>query len=243
MKSLFIALALTAAVAAAHAQSEGTAARDGVTTTGQAELRVAPDQVEISLGIETRNAELNKARQLNDAAVDSVIDAAKRHGVDATHIKTDYVSIEPSYDWRTTNLESFVVRKSIVITAAEIAGFDALLADLVKAGANHVHSVRFLTSELRKHRDKARELAATAAREKAELLAKTLGRSLGEAKSIAEASEDWWSSYGWWWGWGNNAVSQNVVQVAGPATTPDASGIAPGQISVRARITVTFALQ
>ena len=243
MKGFLTALALTAIVSAAHAQSEGAAARDGVTATGQAEVRVVPDQVEISLGVETRDTELGRARKLNDDAVNAVIAAAKRHGVDAAHIKTDYVSIEPDYVWQSTSTRAYAVRKSLVVTATNIDGFDALLADLVHAGANHVHSVRFLTSELRKHRDEARKLAATAAREKAELLATTLGRSIGGARSIAEGTDDWWSSYGSWWGWGNNAQNQNVSQAAASSSMPDTSGIAPGQISVRARVTVTFDLR
>src|SRR5689334_12075522 len=157
MKVFFATLALTAVVSTAHAQwnlgSEGGGARDGVTTTGQAEVRVVPDQVEISLGVETREPELSKARKLNDDTVDAVIAAAKRHGIDAAHIKTDFVNIEPDYVWQTTAVRSYVVRKSLVITATDIAEFEGLLAALVKAGANHVHTVRFLTSELRKHRD------------------------------------------------------------------------------------------
>ena len=246
MKRLLAALAIAAFVPAAQAQwGYGRSDdRDGVTAMGEAEVRVVPDIVEIALGVESHDVELQKAREMNDAAINRIIDTAKRHGIDARHIKTDYVSIEPSYEYpyNARNPQTYIVRKSLVITSTDIGTFEALLPDLIKAGANHVHRVQFMTSELRKHRDEARVLASKAAREKAELLAKNQGRTLGPARAITEYSgDDWWSSYGSWWGW-NRSQSQNAVQnVGGEGVTMN--GIAPGQISVRARVSVTYELQ
>src|SRR5215467_9748987 len=93
---LWIAMAAPAVFAQWPSPSSETL-RDGVTTSGEAEVRVVPDLVEIALGVETRDADLGKARRLNDDAVNAVIAEAKRHGVDAAHIKTDYVSIEPNF--------------------------------------------------------------------------------------------------------------------------------------------------
>src|ERR1051325_5282231 len=62
----------------------------------------------------------------------------------------------------------------------------------------------------------------------------------GEARAIVESpSDDWWSSYGSWWGWGA-PQSQNSVQNAGTPSMSDQSSVAPGQITVRARVTVNF---
>lgn len=243
MRAVTCALLMIAISPFAHAQwYANEPARDGVTTTGEAEVRVAPDQVEIALGVETRDASLERARAKNDAATAAIIAAAKRDGVDAARIKTDFVNIEPEYRWDASVAGANMVRKSLVITLSDISQFERLLSDVVAAGANHVHRVRFSTSELRKHRDEARVLAAKAAREKAQLLAQTLGGTLGSVRSISEpAGDDWWSSYGSWWGWGSSQ-SQNVVQNAGGPSASDLTSIAPGQISVRARVTATFDL-
>ena len=245
MKRFLAALSVIAALPAAHAQwiisGNGEAlAREGVTAIGEAEMRVVPDLVEIVVGVQTEGTNLTSAQAENSATVTAVIAEAKRQGVDPAHIQTEYVTI-----WGDIYSGSGkrTVGRTIVITSTDIAKFESLYPALLKAGANHVHRVRFMTSELRRHRDAARTLACKAAREKAELMAKSLGRTLGEARAIVESpSDDWWSSYGSWWGWGPQQ-SQNSVQNAGTPSMPDQSSTAPGQITVRARVTVTFDLR
>ena len=62
--------------------------------------------------------------------------------------------------------------------------FEDLLSDALEAGVTHVQGIEFRTTELRKHRDRARSLALKAAQEKAELLADGAGRKIGKAISI-----------------------------------------------------------
>jgi uncharacterized protein YggE len=243
MKTFLAALWLAAAVPAAYGQvvfGSEASIRDGVTATGEAEVHVAPDLVEIIVGVQTDNPDLAKAEKENGDAVAAVIAEAKRHGVDPAHIKTEFVTIWWGY--YSGSAYQKAVGRTIVITSTDIASFESLFPALIKAGANHVHRVRFMTSQLRRHRDEARTFACKAAREKAQLLARNLGRTLGEARAIAESpTDDWWSSYGSWWG-GGPAQGQNVVQ-SSAAPVSEESATAPGQISVRARVTVTFDLR
>lgn len=245
MKRFLAALFVMAALPAAHAQwiipANGEAlSREGVTAIGEAEMRVVPDLVEIVVGVQTENANLTSAQKENSTAVAAVVAEAKRQGVDRAHIQTEYVTIWNNYYSGATK---HTVGRTIVITSTDIATFESLYPALLKAGATHVHRVRFMTSELRRHRDAARTLACKAAHEKAELMAKSLGRTLGEARAIVESpSDDWWSSYGSWWGWGAQQ-SQNSVQNVGTPSMSDQSSVAPGRITVRARVTVTFDLR
>jgi uncharacterized protein YggE len=111
----------------------------------------------------------------------------------------------------------------------------------LKAGVNHVHGVDFRTTELRKHRDRARSLAIQAAREKATMMAGELGQRIGQPHSIREGHAGWWSWYGRWWGssW-RGRMSQNVIQEASGGT--GGGTLAPGQIAITANVTVTFEL-
>jgi uncharacterized protein YggE len=220
-------------------------AQGSITTSGSADILVEPDQVEFTVGVETMHVSLEMAKQLNDAAVAKTIAAAKRNGVPAAAIQTDYISIEPNYDYEHRERltpTSYVVRRSIVITSKDIPNFERLLSALVEAGANRVRSIRFMTTKLREHRDTARRMAAKAALEKAQLLAETLGGTVGKATQISEANDWWSSSYASWWG-GNANVMANVsqnVNVAGGDTNSD-SPLAPGRIAVKATVNVTFA--
>jgi uncharacterized protein YggE len=98
---------------------------------------------------------------------------------------------------------------------------------------------------LQKYRDQARELAMIAAGEKAQDLAEAAGADAGCVLSI---SENTWSYFsGGWWGRNNNLWTQNVVQnIPQGNGGGDALEFGPvnlGQISVRAEVSASYALE
>ncbi|HKQ53812.1 MAG TPA: SIMPL domain-containing protein, partial [Pyrinomonadaceae bacterium] len=112
--------------------------------------------------------------------------------------------------------------------------FEALFTDLLKAGVNNVRDVDFRTSQIRKHKDEARALAIRAAREKAVALTREVGQTIGKAYSIREVPD---TSY-----MPANAYS-NVTSVAEGDSPENESTIAPGMITVKARVLVSFRLE
>jgi uncharacterized protein YggE len=129
----------------------------------------------------------------------------------------------------------------VVVTLRDLSKFEDLVSDMLEVGVNHVHGVDFRTTELRKHRDRARSLAIQAAREKAVMMSGELGQRIGRPHNISEGHAGWWSWYGRWWGpsW-RGRMSQNVIQEA--AGGAGGGTLAPGQIAVTANVTVTFEL-
>jgi uncharacterized protein YggE len=216
-----------------------------ITVTGDAEVRVTPDEVILTLGVETWNVDLNIAKTENDQRTQKIVDVVKKHKIEAKNIQTDYISIEPRYKERYEHNKfiGYFVRKSIVITLRDTSKFEAVLSGVLEAGANYVHGVQFRTTELRKYRDEARSLAIKAAYEKANDLAKELGQKVGRPYKIMENPSGWWSWYNAWWGsrW-RGGMAQNVIQ---NAASPSESGssIALGQIKVNAKVTVSFELE
>jgi uncharacterized protein YggE len=247
---LAVALPLVVAVVASGDSQRAFAlapavAANTVSVVGEAEIRVVPDEVILSLGVETFDRALRTAKAANDERMRRVIAAARAHGVAADHIQTDYLAIEPRHRDSNVALEllGYVIRKTVVIRLREIGRFEDLLTDALDAGVTHVHTVEFRTTALRAHRDQARTLAMKAAREKADLLARESGHILGAVQAVGEASYGYWSSYGSWWGGRYGSAMQNVTQnVGGSALDRDAT-LAPGQISVRASVSTTFGLQ
>ena len=216
-----------------------------ITVSGDAEVSVAPNEVILTLGVETWDKDLNVAKTENDQRTKKIIEVAKKHKIEAKHIQTDFISIEPRYQdqYDRKQFIGYFVRKSIVLTLRDTSKFESTLSDVLEAGANYVHGVQFRTTELRKHRDEARSLAMKAAQEKANDLAKALGQKVGKPYKIQENPSGWWSWYNSWWGsrWGGR-MAQNVIQnAAGPAESD--SSIALGQIKVNAKVTVSFELE
>ena len=221
-----------------------TSSPGSISVTGEAEVRVVPDEVLITLGVETSHRELTVAVRRNDQRTAEVIRMASANGIQSKDIQTDYISIEPSYEDYYADppiITGYVVRKSVVITLRDTSKFEKLLTALSEAGITNVHGVQFRTTELRKYRDQARALATKAALEKARDMAGVLDLNVGPPTSIAEDHMGWWSWYGYgWWGARGQQMTQNVVvSVEDVPIDPD-STFAPGQISVTARVSITF---
>ena len=217
-----------------------------ITVTGDAEVRVVPDEVLLTLGVQTWDKNLDKAKRQNDEIVAKVLALAAEYGIAPEHVKTDFVNIEPRYRngyYEASDFIGYFVQKTIVITLRDLTRFEDLLAAALDTGVNYVHGIQFRTTELRKHRDEARALAIQAAQEKAIALAGELGQGVGEPASIREEHSSWWSGYNSWWSsrWGNT-MAQNVIQEVGGGGLGGDSSVAPGQINVNARVSVTFEL-
>lgn len=215
-----------------------------ITVTGDADVRVVPDEVIITLGIETWDKNLDKAKNQNDERIKRVLALTNDFDIEPRHVQTDYISIDPSYDnWERRHIDGFYVRKTIVITLKEIPKFEDFITSVLDEGVNHIHGIEFRTTELRKHKDEARALAIRAAKEKASALTSELNVDIGKPLSINEHQTGWWSWYGSWWGsYWSGSMAQNVIQEVGNNYSFEQGTIAPGQITVNAKVSVTFKL-
>jgi uncharacterized protein len=231
--------ALLPAAAPAAAPTERT-----IRVNGEASVMVEPDEVVLTVGIETRDAQLKTARKRCEEVLRKATEAAKAGGIEARHIQTDYIQVEMRYkDYESTVFDTYVVRQNLVLTLKDIERFEELLSNLIDGGITNVHGIQFRTTELRKYRDQARALALKAAKEKAVAMAGELDQDVGEPISIEEGYGGWFSWYSSWWGSRYSSMTQNVVQDAGPTTYEGDSTLAPGQIAVTANVSVTFGLK
>lgn len=218
-------------------------AQNAITISGEAEIKVVPGRVNILLGVETRSLDLAAARRQNDNLVKAVLAVPAAFGVSKEDVQTDFMELGVEYQIDGLTVKYYSVRKSVNILLRDVTKFEAIVAAAVDAGATHVHSVEFSTSELRKHRDAARALAVKAATEKAHALASAAGRKPGAVKSISE-SYGGGSWYGWGWGRGGRMQMQNVVQIASGGRGGDAGAtVALGRISVTASVQMSFELE
>jgi uncharacterized protein YggE len=176
--------------------------------------------------------------------VKQVLAIARKNNVKAEDVQTSYISVQPryntddaDYDQRRTMKREFVgyqVSKTIAVILRDITHFDSMLTDVLKAGVTRLSNVEFRDSHLRLHRDQARAMAMKAAQEKATMMAREIGQTIGPAYSIREGSTA--TPYTL------NNVSQNSTASV-PADSERSEGaIAPGQISVSAQVTVSFRL-
>ncbi len=224
---------------AAHAQQT-------ISITGDAEIKVVPNQVVLSLGVEVHAKALADARQDNDRRVRNIRAAATRAGIDPKDIQTDFIQLGMEYENDGVTPRYYYSRKSIVITLRDIERMEETLAAAVDAGATHIHGVNFETTELRKYRDQARALAVKAATEKARDMAAAAGLKVGE-KPVGISSESFggrsWYGNGWYGGRGGMSAQNVSVAMDGAGGGGSEGTVALGRISVTASVSLTFRVE
>ena len=235
----FLAALLPAAAAARQRESLPL-----ITVTGQAEIRVPPDEVIFSLDVVKLDRELSAAQAQNDEVVRQVLALARRFEAPQQDVKTTYISVDMKYNTDLMDDEDdpkarklkrefvgYEVSKSVLIRFSDLPRFEKFFAEVLKVGVSKIDSVEFRTTQLRKYKDQARAAAIRAAREKAVALTAEIGQAVGKAHSIQEE------------GYGRSGSSNNYTTVvSGSFSADENTAFAPGMITVTAQVTVSFLL-
>lgn len=227
LASFFVLLALALP---AYAVDEPT-----ITTSGTATVYVVPDKAVLSIGLASTDRDIEKAKTVNEAEASRVLKAIKALGIVDADIATDRLSVGTHYDEASRKPDGFTASRNYAISVKDLTLVEKLVDAVVKNGGN-VPGVDLQTSDMRKYRDQARQLAIRAAKEKAVALAKELECAVGRPRTIVEGGTS--SGYGGYRGMGQN--SEFVV----PAQVPDTPETLPlGRIPVEATVSVTFELK
>ena len=237
---------LSATPAQAAAQTSTPTGRT-INVTGEAEVMVVPDEVDFTIGIQTRNQMLSMAQAVNSNSVKTVIDLVQSFGVAPDDIQTNYINISRDCYWCYAGEQGdYVVRNTITIKLRDISQFEDVLMAVSQLNNISIHSIEFCTSDLRKYRDQARELALKAAQEKAQDMTAAVGATAGDVLSIQELQNDYYSWYSSWYGsWGssNANYSQNVMVMSEQPSAPLDGSLAPGRIAIKASVSVQFEIK
>ena len=234
---LFLALAC-------GVEARQSAPPPSIEVTGQAEVRVPPDEVIFTLEVEKMDKDLPTAQRMTDDSVRQLLVIARRFDTPPQDVKTDYISVEMKYstdlvedsddaDAKKVKREfvGYAVSKTVVLRSARIEQFEALFTDLLRAGVSSVKDVEFRTTQIRMYKDQARAQAIRAAKEKAEAMTREIGQTIGKAISIEEEG-----------GRGNPASNNFSAVISGSYNADESAAFAPGLITIRATVAVKFAL-
>ena len=213
-----------------------------ITVNGDADVLVKPDEAVVRFSVQTKDKDLDDAVTQNDSRTARVLLAMKKLGVSARHIKTDHMNIWPEYHHYESKVRAYRVRKGITVTVKDTDKLEKVLQEAIDAGANGIDGVQFRSTDLRKHKDKARLMAVQAAKEKAVDMAGALGQKIGRPRSISEQPSNY-NGWGGWWGYYGNVTAQNAVQNVGPAQGATGEITALGQIRINAKVMVAFELK
>jgi uncharacterized protein YggE len=161
-----------------------------ISVTGEAEIKVAPDEVVITLGVDSHDKDLAAAKADNDTRMKRLLAVAHGAGVSAGNIQTSALTMGPEYsDEKIPQLLGYRVSATTTVTLKDLTKYEDLMTNSLRAGVNRVDGVYFLVADPKKHKDDARLAALRAAREKANAMAVELGQKLGVPWEITEEPE------------------------------------------------------
>lgn len=179
-------------VAALSAQASASTEPPYIETVGTGQRRVVPDRASVHLIVETRAQTAAAAASLNSHAVAAVIDTLRKAGIDSSattsvyHVGADYerAPVEPRGEPRQ---RGYVARTVLRVRPSRIENVGRAIDVGLSKGATGVQQVYFESSRAEEERRTALAEAATSARREAEVLARSLGGSLGRLLSVTTA--------------------------------------------------------
>ncbi len=234
-----IVLALTGCGAVSAGPTSANAPVPEITVSASSTVRLVPDKATISFGVTTQEPTAEQAQSKNSEAVKNVIEVLTGRGVEEKSIRTTYYSMYPQYDWSDTGEQriiGYVAYTTMSVQDQDIDELGALLSACVAAGVNNVDNVSFLCSGYDEAYRQALTQAVEASREKAEALAASAGKKLGETVSITEGWQDTSARYGRAVNATASFAKEEALDVGGPS-------LQPGESEITANVTVTYLMK
>jgi uncharacterized protein len=200
-----------------------------VTVIGSGVIRLPPDRVSFSVGVETEAASVTQAFKATGTKLDAVLKALKGKGVKPGEIQTSNLEVV-SRDEEGKKLPGFRVSNLVTVTREDPTAVADLLQAAISAGANQAGSLRFFVSDPSKVQQRGLELAYRDAQAKAESLASLAGQVLGDAVCVVETPG---------WGAGPQNSSLMALGYVGGLSSP----VEAGSEQLTFNVTVTYELK
>ena len=217
---------------AAFAAPQQETPRPTLSVDGQGTGTAAPDMATVTIGVTTQGKDAAKA-QNDNAWVSNQIQAAVRGlGIAEKDIQTRNYSFYPNYSTdkdRRNEVTGYTVNNSVIVVVRDIKLTGKVIDAALNNGANEINSLDFSASDTKAVRKVALLNAVQDARDKADIIAKGLGKRIVGIQNVSEGT-----GYIETRRFGGNML----MAVAKDAATP----IAPGSLSLTANVHIDFIL-
>jgi len=219
------------AVALGGQAQEGAPARPQIRASAEAVIRARPDQAQIELGVSSQAATAQAAATQNAAQLEAVLSRLRKLLGQKAEIRTAAYSLVPNYryprDGGKPEIVSYTATNILLIESRDLDQLGALIDAATQAGANTIHSLRFLLRNEDAVRLEALRQATQKARANAEAMAAAAGMKILRVISIEQAPAPAFRPM-------HEIAMARAAEVAAPPATP----IEAGTIEVRASVTL-----
>jgi uncharacterized protein YggE len=164
--------------------------RHTISVTGEGKVTGIPDVAQIQLGYNVEKKTVADAQKNATEKMNAMIDKLKKDfQIDEKDIQTSGYNIYPQYDWTTGKqiMRGYQVSENLNVKVRNLDKISDILSVAGTLGLNQVGGLNFEIDNPEKLKQSAREIAITAAKDKADALAKVAGVKLGRIVSFTES--------------------------------------------------------
>lgn len=228
---LLVMLAAAGTVSAADTCTDHT-----IKASGTGSVIGTPDRAQISLSVQTENADVKIAQAQNAVIMTKVMDALTAAGVPEDALKTTGYNIYPVYDTVKypygEKIQGYRVTNTLTVTLHNVNMTGEVIDIGVANGVNQASSIQFLLSDEQSQvlRIEALKEATARAAADAQTVAAALGVTIASVDSVEIGGGYTPIVYQNW---------ENTSAGAVAAPTP----IQPGDVTVTATVTVTYLIR
>lgn len=166
--------------------------RRTISVSGEGLVRVEPDQATARFGVVTQAQNPDSARLQNAEAAARAMNAIRELGLADRKLRLETLRLQPAHEYnpetRRYEEKGYEAIREVVVEVDSLDLLPTIIAEVVQQGANRLQGVEYGLQDRRATRDAALQEAVRDAREKAALMAGTLGLQLGQVVQISEQS-------------------------------------------------------
>lgn len=213
---------------------------------GSAEVEVVPDLMTFTLLIEKNDLDLATAKADVDSRSTLLINTCKKLGIKPDAIATTALSIFPEYDYKdqTRVFSGNRVSRQVDIKLKDLTKYPQVMKALVDAKITQTINTKLSLVDEKSAQDKVLISAMTDAKARADRLAKSQGKELGEPFSISEFNTRAEETY-------SLRVSRTIVGDSASDTAPQGrlskmeagEPFEPGVMKAKAQVYVVYLLK
>lgn len=233
--SLLALAALPAAAASAQTMPTQTISGTRLDVVATGEVTRVPDIVRIGAGVVTTAPTASGALQENARRMESVRAALRRAGIAERDIQTSQLNLQPDYrhdqNGNQPQLIGYRASNEVMVRFRNIADTGKILDALVAQGANQINGPMLGIDKPEGALDEARTKALAAARARADLYARSLGKRVGRILSVSEGGGGIYPQ---------PMMRMRAMDVRGESAS---SSVEPGEQSLSVTLAVSFELE
>ncbi len=212
-----------------------------LTVTGRGEVRIAPDEATVQLGVaRQRNTAQEAQGEVNEVAQE-ILNAVIHLGVRAEHIQTSELRLSPVYNTRgrrsgpgdEPRVVAYRASNMVSVRLENLSLVGSVIDAAMQAGGNQLQGVYFALRNDLSAREQALKEAVEEASQKAKTISEALDLRIIEVIEVNEGSV-------------SIRVPQNRFQASGELgsieqmAAPIPPPVSPGQLTVSARVIIRY---